>query len=185
MRGNRAERDGPGFEFNPGCCREDSTLEHAVSDCVLCPPCELPKCPIFFCWVLWRWHPWVSFQALPCLVRKCARHNMYLNVAACVTSENHWSWPTPRFHWARLCYRARAKLFCSILHATSYPTGSVSEVGCHARLMMLTFSDCAYVIISSWFLCLWLQSASIKSILIFWCRAENPFWDAATTCRIV
>lgn len=37
---------------------------------------------------------------------------------------------TSWWHW--LCYLACAPLFCSTLHMTSYPTGSVSEVGHHA-----------------------------------------------------
>lgn len=146
MRGNRGERerDGPGFEF-----MQATMVPHLLllSFMVMTSMSRLFLVP--------------SFQALPCLVQKCARHKMYLNVAACESSEYHWRWLTPRFHRPRLCYRARAKLFCSVLHATSCPTGSVSEVGRHACLMTVTF----LFLISSWFLCLWLQSASVKSML--------------------
>lgn len=56
------------------------------------------------------------------------------------------------FHWARLWYLPCMPLFCSILHAASYPTGSISEVGRHAYLMLFTCSDWVFFIVSPCFL---------------------------------
>lgn len=54
----------------------------------------------------------------------------------------------PRVHWECLCYLACELLFFSLLHVTSYPTGSVSKVVCHACLMLSTCSGCVYFFVS-------------------------------------
>ena len=53
------------------------------------------------------------------------------------------------FHWARLRYLACETLFCSILHATSYATGSAEEEH-RARLLLSTCSDCVYLACFLW-----------------------------------
>lgn len=47
---------------------------------------------------------------------------------------SHCAPVTPWFHRACLCYLACPKLFCSVLHTTSYPTGSISAAERHASL---------------------------------------------------
>ena len=74
-------------------------------------------------------------------------HTKHFNQLLSVCVVHHWAanrqckawlWSlSPWFHWARLCLTACATLFCSSFHATSYPTGSVSETERHSRLMLL------------------------------------------------
>lgn len=64
---------------------------------------------------------------------------------------------------------ACALLICSILHKTSYPTGNVYEVECHACLMLLTCLDCVYFLISPWCLCFccgWVGSIVLHTQLV-------------------
>lgn len=89
-------------------------------------------------------------------------HTKHFNQLLSVCVVHHWAanrqckawlWSlSPWFHWARLCLTACATLFCSSFHATSYPTGSVSETERHSRLMLLSCSDFVYFVISR-FLC--------------------------------
>ena len=69
------------------------------------------------------------------------------------------------FHWARLWYLPCVPLLCSILHTASYPTGSVSEVGRHAYLMMFTCSDSLFCFVFC-FYCGWVAYIVISLYLL-------------------
>lgn len=57
------------------------------------------------------------------------------------------------FHWVSLCYWSMQRCFVLSFTWLHTPSGSVSGAENHANLLLLTCSNCAYSVISPWFLC--------------------------------
>ena len=81
---------------------------------------------------------------------------------------SHCAPATPWFHRACLCYLACPKLFCSVLHTTSYPTRNISAAERNASLEVA--SSLRSRLFRNFFYCGWMGCVvrSFSYLSLFW-----------------